>query len=61
MRRYYDPPEPPPECPGCGEAYMDVDDFNRTAVCSEGCGWHAEYDWDAEAERRAEARWDDAP
>jgi ribosomal protein L37AE/L43A len=45
-----------PECPDCGET-MHEDAHERTVDC-EACGYHDGFDWDAEAERRAEARED---
>lgn len=51
----YQQPEPP-ECPECG-APMDEDKHERCVECPE-CGYADGFDWDAEAERRAEARYD---
>jgi transposase len=58
MSMRYDPPEPPEvdECPQCGEALIE-DKVQREVECPE-CGYSNGYDWDAEAERRAEARYD---
>lgn len=44
----------PGECPECGHPLVQ-DRHERTVDC-EACGFHNGYDWDSEAERRAEAR-----
>lgn len=49
--------EDPGECPNCGSGAVVEDRRDRTVDC-EDCGWHDEFDWDAEAERRAELRED---
>lgn len=44
------------ECPDCGSA-VEEDTHERTADCTNpDCGWSYEFDWDALAEARAEAR-----
>lgn len=45
------------ECPECG-CGMLVDRRERTVECTE-CGYSDGFDWDAEAERRAEAMVDE--
>jgi hypothetical protein len=54
------PPEEGRECPGCGGTDLTEDRAERTIDCNE-CGWGDGFDWDAEAERRMEARLDDDP
>lgn len=45
------------ECPVCGVT-MDENKLDREVECP-ACGYYDGFDWDAEAERRAEARMDE--
>lgn len=50
---YYEPPDDLPECPQCGELALREDRTERSVTC-EDCGYWDGFDWDAEAERRAD-------